>query len=179
MQTVANCITDILQLYGIHSRMYLDDLIIFSPNRDLAWEHYKRARDLLVELGLPEAMDKTQPPIQRIKWLSIIINTREMTLSIPAYKLKTLLQQVRTTYHKQSKRQFVCGKECAPSEDFRLAYAGSSERAKRKPHSDKLLLFGRSLMVHSILRQVERHRYNFTSDHRQPVCIRQPGCSYR
>ena len=36
MQTVANCITDILSAKGITSYMYLDDLIIISSNREEA-----------------------------------------------------------------------------------------------------------------------------------------------
>ena len=101
MQSVANCITDVLKLYGIHSRMYLDDLIILSPDREAAHEHFNRARRLLAELGLPEAREKAQPPTRRIKWLGIIVDSTQMTLSIPTDKVTAILRQVEATYHKK------------------------------------------------------------------------------
>ena len=100
MQSVANCITDILALYGIQSLMYLDDLIIVSPDRDAAWRDYNRARRLLRELGLPEAEEKAQPPSQRVKWLGIMVDAARITLSIPEVKVKAVLAQVDTYFHK-------------------------------------------------------------------------------
>ena len=94
MQSVANCITDILKLHGIHSLMYLDDLIILSPNREEAWRHYYIASTLLEELGLPEAADKAQPPTQRLKWLGIMVDAENMTLSIPQEKVNDIRGQV-------------------------------------------------------------------------------------
>ena len=107
MQTVANCITSILELYGIQSFMYLDDLVILSPDRDTAWTHYLTARQLLKDLGLPEAEDKAQPPSTSIKWLGVIVDAANMTLSIPSQKVKTILNEVHNTYHKSyiTKRQ--------------------------------------------------------------------------
>ena len=96
MQSIANCITDILGAQGIYALMYLDDLIIISPNRELAQEHFNVARRLLQELGLPEAEDKLQPPTQVIKWLGIIIDSAALTLSIPIDKVDAVLQQVNT-----------------------------------------------------------------------------------
>ena len=98
MQSVANCITDILKIHGIDSLMYLDDLIIISRNREDAWKHYDTAQQLLRDLGLPEATDKAQPPSQRVKWLGINIDAKAMTLSIPDNKLATILTQVKTVY---------------------------------------------------------------------------------
>ena len=100
MQSVANCITDILKLHNIHSFMYLDDLIILSPNREAAWKHYNVARRLLEELGLAEATEKAQPPTHRLKWLRIIVDASDMTLSIPPEKVQAVLQQVNYYYTK-------------------------------------------------------------------------------
>ena len=107
MQSIANCITDILCAQGIHCRMYLDDLIILSPNRELAWTQYRAAKDLLSELGLPEALDKAQPPAQRIKWLGVMIDSENMTLSIPEGKVATILHLVQEVHDKRyvSKKQ--------------------------------------------------------------------------
>ena len=90
MQTVANCITDILKAKGIDCMMYLDDLIILSPNREDAWAHYNAARDLIAELGLPEAVEKAQPLTQRVKWLGI-----------PPGKVANVVAQVDVYNHKQ------------------------------------------------------------------------------
>ena len=94
MQSVANCITDILALEGIICYMYLDDLVILSPDRATAERQYRRAKGLLDELGLPEAEDKAQPPARAIKWLGVIVNAENMTLSIPESKLREVIDQV-------------------------------------------------------------------------------------
>ena len=98
MQSVANCITGILRKEGIHCYMYLDDLVILSPNRPTADMHYNSARGLLRELGLPKAEDKAQPPATRVKWLGIHIDAGNMTLSIPSAKLGEVIQQVHEAH---------------------------------------------------------------------------------
>ena len=100
MQSIANCITDVLRAEGIHCYMYLDDLVILSPNREVATRDYHRACQLLQELGLPEAMDKAQPPARSIKWLGVIIDAENRTLSVPADKLKEILDHVEVVYQK-------------------------------------------------------------------------------
>ena len=107
MQSVANCITDTLRGEGIHCYMYLDDLVILSPDRSKAMGDYERARQLLKELGLPEAMEKAQPPARSVKWLGVNIDAQAKTLSIPAAKLQEVLKQVRSIHSKAhiTKRQ--------------------------------------------------------------------------
>ena len=74
--------------------MYLDDLIIISPDRAAARKDYDTARQLFKDLGLPEAEEKSQPPTQNIKWLGININVENMTLSIPEAKVKQILTHI-------------------------------------------------------------------------------------
>ena len=76
MQRVAQAIVSILAKEGIHGYMYLDDLILISNSEKEGWAHYKRAQQLLEELGLPEAKDKTQKPANRVRWLGIDISAR-------------------------------------------------------------------------------------------------------
>ena len=94
-------------MFDICSFMYLDDLIILSPDRQSADMNYDTARSLLEELGPPEAKEKAQPPTQRIKWLGIVIDSNEMSLSIPQDKVDDILEQVRQTHQKHyiTKRQ--------------------------------------------------------------------------
>ena len=95
-----------LAAQGIKAYMYLDDLILLS-NRSEAHEHYQRERELLQELALPEAREKSQPPATVVKWLGVVIDTVEMSLSIPKEKIDEVIAHV-TRYVKarsMSKKQ--------------------------------------------------------------------------
>ena len=92
MQRVADFIVRILEREGICGAMYLDDLVVVAPDPATAHLQYARVRALLKELGLPEAADKTQPPSTNIKWLGIDIDSHEMSLSIPADKVREVLE---------------------------------------------------------------------------------------
>ena len=94
MQTVANVIVDILGARGIKAYMYLDNLILISSDRNQADRDFDTARQLLRDLALPEAPKKAQPPTTRIKWLGVVIDTMEKSLSIPEDKLSEVLEQV-------------------------------------------------------------------------------------
>lgn len=95
MQSVANAIIDILAQNDIEARMYLDDLITLSPNKQKAIRDQRFVKELLKDLGLPEAEDKCQFPSRVVEWLGIVINSADMTLSIPAKKVKETLECVR------------------------------------------------------------------------------------
>ena len=102
MQRVATMITSILQRRGITCHMYLDDLIVVAESMSAANEAYNITRELFEELGLPEAAHKTQPPNTRVKWLGIIINTADMTISIPENKIKQTLAEIERIRSKRS-----------------------------------------------------------------------------
>ena len=102
MQRVANIIIRLLANEGILGFMYLDDLIVLSPDESSSWKHYHRARHLLEELGLPEAEDKSQPPAPAVRWLGIDIDTTAMTLSIPTDKVNDILTVVDRYRHCKS-----------------------------------------------------------------------------
>ena len=93
MQTVANAIVDMLVKKGIKAYMYLDDIIILS-DREQANQQYQQARALLKDLTLPEATEKSQAPSTRVKWLGVLIDTEEMSLSIPPEKIQEVLDHV-------------------------------------------------------------------------------------
>ena len=96
MQRVANFIVRILGVEGIKARMYLDDLVVVAPSRDIAQRQYDRVLRLLGELGLPEAEGKSQPPSNNITWLGINICSTDMSLSIPDDKLAAALEAARS-----------------------------------------------------------------------------------
>lgn len=74
--------------------MYLDDIITLSPDRESAERDFGVVQQLLAELGLPEAPDKHQPPSTRVTWLGVVIDSVEMSLSIPGTKLEEVKSSV-------------------------------------------------------------------------------------
>ena len=102
MQRIANFITRVLRSEGIEAIMYLDDVVVVAPDLNTASTQYDRVRGLLAELGLPEAVDKAQPPAKSVRWLGIQVNASEMTLSIPYDKVEAALEVVNKYMHAKS-----------------------------------------------------------------------------
>ena len=75
--------------------MYLDDVVVVAPDHPTAVVQYDRVRAFLAELGLPEAIDKAQPPASHVRWLGIQVDAANMTLSIPHDKVKAALEVVK------------------------------------------------------------------------------------
>ena len=101
MQRIALAIVKILQTRGVNARMYLDDLIILSHSRAQADRDFKCARQLFRDLGLPEALDKAQPPAQKVKWLGVHIDAANLCISMPTEKI----QQVTTRVNEMANRR--------------------------------------------------------------------------
>ena len=101
-QRVADTIVEMLGRRGIYSKMYLDDIIIVSPDKQTAIKQFETARQLLKDLGLPEATKKAQEPAHAVTWLGVIIDTASMTLSVPGPKLKQVKKKVANFYKKKS-----------------------------------------------------------------------------
>ena len=102
MQRVAEAIVAILAKKGLTAFMYFDDMIVVSPDHDTASKQYIVARDLLVELGLPEAIEKAQPPSSSVRWLGIQIDAAAGTLSVPTEKLEQVIADASTHMNKRS-----------------------------------------------------------------------------
>lgn len=90
MQRVANAITRMLKDRDVIAKMYIDDLILISPNREKAERDLHVAQDLLKDLGLPEARDKVQRPSTRVTWLGVVIDSVSMSISVPIDKLEEI-----------------------------------------------------------------------------------------
>ena len=91
MQRVANFITRVLRGEGIEAIMYLEDVVVVAPDLATATTQYNRVKALFDELGLPEAIDKAQPPSKVVRWLGVQVDAGEMTLSIPRDKVEAAL----------------------------------------------------------------------------------------
>lgn len=91
MQRVADSIVAMAGRRGIACKIYLDDVIVIAPDKETCAKHFNTVRDILAELGLPESVDKIQPPSTSVTWLGIMIDSLRMTLSIPNEKLQEIL----------------------------------------------------------------------------------------
>lgn len=87
MQRVANAIVRMLKERDVTAKMYIDDLIILSPDKEKADRDLEVAQKLLRDLGLPEAPDKVQSPSTRVTWLGVVIDSEKMSISVPQDKL--------------------------------------------------------------------------------------------
>lgn len=94
MQRIATAIAVMLRGKGVESRVYLDDLIVISPDYQTACRDVSVVQELLAALGLPEAVDKRQGPTKVATWLGIQIDAQNMTLSIPQEKINEVMVSV-------------------------------------------------------------------------------------
>ena len=88
MQTVADFIVRALKTRGIKAYMYLDDIVLIAPTKNMAERQYNETIHLLTALGLEVAASKLQPPATRVKWLGIIMDVGKNELSIPRSKME-------------------------------------------------------------------------------------------
>lgn len=123
IQRVALAVVKILRSKGVEATMYLDDLIVLAPDERSANLHFQIARDLFQELGLPEALEKTQPPAQKVRWLGIDIDAKNMELTIPKDKVDSTVEMAKRFAEKRvvtrTQLQSILGKllhlsKCVP-----------------------------------------------------------------
>lgn len=107
MQSAANAIVYALEQKGVYARVYLDDIITLSADKEAALAHHDIVIQLLTRLGLPIARDKIQTPARAVEWLGININTLDMTISIPHKKVQDTLIAVK----KYKKRRSMSKRE--------------------------------------------------------------------
>ena len=87
MQSVAEFIVRALASRQVRTHMYLDDIIVVSPTKQVADRDFQCVLALLQELGLAVATHKLQPPSPSVTWLGIDIDVDRNQLSIPPTKL--------------------------------------------------------------------------------------------
>ena len=87
MQMTADFLTRALATRKVVAHMYLDDIVLISPNMEIAKRDYAMTMDLINALGLQVADKKVQPPAPRVRWLGINIDIPKNQLSIPLPKV--------------------------------------------------------------------------------------------
>ncbi len=99
-QRVTDAITWIMSKQGHSLLNYIDDFVGWSDNLKSAQQGYEMLRQLLKDLGLPEAVEKSQPPSNKVTWLGYIIDTKANELRIPPAKLTTTIDLAKHWYQK-------------------------------------------------------------------------------
>ena len=92
MKHVADVLVAVLEKQGVGAHMYLEGLIVVADGHADGFRQYDIVRSLFKELGLPEAVEKSQPLSQEVKWLGVNINVVEGTLAVPHGKLEEVFK---------------------------------------------------------------------------------------
>lgn len=112
-KAVVHCFTQL----GFLADVYLDDFYgADSPAR--ASTAFTSLRQLLQELGLQTSPDKDSPPSTKLVCLGIHVDSEEMSLSVPPFRVQELLQELslwsqRSRYTKKQ-LQSLLGKHSSP-----------------------------------------------------------------
>ena len=93
--------------------IYLDDFYgADSPAR--ASTAFTSLRQLLQELGLQTSPDKDSPPSTKLVCLGINVNSEEMSLSVPTFRVQELLQELslwsQRSHYTKKQLQSLLGK---------------------------------------------------------------------
>ena len=94
MKHVADILVAVLGKQGVSAHMYLEGVTVVADGHADLFRQYDIVRSLFKELGLPEAVEKSQPLSQEVKWLGVNISFIEGTLAVPHGKLEEVLETV-------------------------------------------------------------------------------------
>ena len=106
MQTIAEFLVRAMASRSIVMHMYLDDILLISPQEAIAQREYPAVIEVLNSLGLAVAVNKLQPPSPSVRWLGICINVPANQLTINKEKLDQIKQCMATA----SKRSVITKK---------------------------------------------------------------------
>lgn len=113
-QRVANSLVYMMANQGFYMIAYLDDFGGCHASKTAAYDAYDSFKTLAKELGLQLARHKCFPPTTSIEWLGYEVDTNKMSDTIPAQKLKEILQECQqwlTRSHANKKMiQQIAGK---------------------------------------------------------------------
>lgn len=105
-QRTTKSVAYILNSEGISVDVYIDDFY-GAESSDSSELSFQRMNSLFAELGLMDAPEKDTPPSHEMLCLGVWINTLDMTLSVPAFRIEELQLELNTWLNKRSftKRQ--------------------------------------------------------------------------
>ncbi len=82
--------------------VFVDDFLGIKSTKEAAQESSERLSSKLKKVGLVEATEKRQPPSQVATWIGIQFNSLDMTMKMPADKVKETLLLVQEWARKTS-----------------------------------------------------------------------------
>ena len=89
-------VVTLLRSLGIRVILYLDDMLIMAETPDKVRKHLATALELLVCLGFVINMEKSSlTPKRSLEFLGFLLNTWQMTISLPGTKLRALQKLCR------------------------------------------------------------------------------------
>ena len=100
-QRTTKAVAHILHELGLSIDVYIDDFY-GAETPELAEASFLRMSHLFNELGLLASPDKDTPPTHEMICLGIQINTRDMTLTVPDFRLRELLDLLLAWTSKES-----------------------------------------------------------------------------
>ena len=126
-----------LRAQGHNVLGYIDDTIIIANSKEAALKAISETSDLLTQLGFIIHQEKSQfSPVQQLQYLGFIINSKDMTVTLPSDKKATIIDMCTELYNEQTPtiRQVakVIGKLVAafPAVEFGPLYYRTLERDK-------------------------------------------------
>lgn len=92
-QRMSNALVYLMRTDGYFVLAYLDDYGGCEEDQSIAHESYHHFLDLAKTLGLELAEHKCVPPSTKIEWLGYMVDTIDMSVSIPAPKLLEVVSE--------------------------------------------------------------------------------------
>jgi hypothetical protein len=83
-QRVSQAVCDILGRQQHTAIPYIDDLVGAAPTVQAAAQGFHRSGELLDELGLQQAVEKSTSPTTCLTWIGVRFDTENMTMAIPS-----------------------------------------------------------------------------------------------
>jgi hypothetical protein len=94
--------------FGVRLAIYLDDILIMAPTRELALEHTRLVRELLETLGFVLNLDKSVlMPTQVIRHLGLMIDSRRWRLFVPNEKIASIAKDARRVLRANEQRRLT------------------------------------------------------------------------
>lgn len=91
---VTKPVVQFLRQQGIHCILYLDDLLVAAPNSRALLQDLSTVLWLLVALGFVINTQKSVTlPTHRLEYLGFVVDTREMSISLPESKVKAIQKE--------------------------------------------------------------------------------------
>ena len=79
----------------------IDDFLGVASTLSVAESGFNRLRDILQELGVSEAREKSSPPTRQLTWIGIEFDTEALVMRIPPGRISETLTLVREWSHRQ------------------------------------------------------------------------------